>query len=262
MKKWIIRIVLALVIVVVVAVVAIGLSLDSAVKKGVETFGPQITKVDVKLAGVKLSLLSGSGSLKGLVIGNPQGYQTPHAISVGSSSLAISPGSLLSDKVVVRSIRVESPEITFEIGPGGSNLQKIQANLSSSSSPDEKPQPVKEKQPGKKLQVDEVVVTGGKITLAAAALGGKLTEAPLPEIRLTNLGTGPDGITATDLGTRILSAVMDGAIRISGDALTKAGEEALNNALSGATNAVNKAAGDAAGKAVKGLGDLLNKKKE
>jgi hypothetical protein len=73
----------------------------------------------------------------------------------------------------------------------------------------------------------------------------------LPEIRLTNLGSGPDGITASDLGARVLSAVMDGAIKVSGDALAKAGKEAFN-----------KAADDAAGKAAKGIGDLLNKKKQ
>ena len=76
MKKLLIRLLIALVIVVVLVVVAIGLFLDSAIKKGVETIGPQVTKVDVKVEGVSLLLLSGSGKVKGLVLGNPQGYQT------------------------------------------------------------------------------------------------------------------------------------------------------------------------------------------
>jgi len=260
MKKWIIRILLALVILGIVAVVAVGLSLDSAIKRGVEYYGPQVTKVDVKLGGVSLSIFSGSGSVKGLVIGNPEGYTTPQAISVGNSSVAIMPGSVFSDKVVVKSIRVEAPEVTFEVGPGGSNLQRIQANLSSGASKPASPEPQGEKKPGKKLQVDEVVVTGGKVTLAAAMLGGKLSEAPLPEIRLTNLGNGPEGITPADLGARVLAAVMEGAIKVSGDALAKAGQEAINNATKGASNALNKAASDAAGKATKGINDFLNKK--
>lgn len=263
MKKWMIRISVALVVLVIVGVVALALSLDSAIKKGVEKFGPQVAKVDVKLAGVNLSLLSGSGSIKGLVIGNPEGYKSPHAISVGSSSVALSLGSLFSDKVVVKSIRVEAPEIVLEVGPGGSNLQKIQANLPSggkSASTGDKP--AEEKKPGKKLQVDEVVVTGGKLILEASALGGRLSEAPLPEVRLTNLGSGPEGITASDLGARILSAVMDGAISVSGDALAKAGRDAIDNATKGASNALNQATSDAAGKAAKSISDLLNKKKE
>lgn len=262
MKKWTLGSLAGLMILVVVAIIAIGLSLDNAIKRGVETFGPEITKVDVKLARVRISLLSGSGSMGGLVIGNPEGYQSPHAISVGSSSVTISPGSLLSDKVVVKSIRVESPEISLEIGPGGSNLQRIHENLGSGASAGSSTsKPSDQTKPGKKLQVDEVVITGGKITLAAATLGGKLTEAPLPEIRLTNLGTGPEGITVADLGTQVLSAVTEGAIKVSGTALTKAGKDAMDNASKGATDALNKTAGDAAGKAAKSIGGLLNKKK-
>ena len=259
MKKWVIRILLAVVILGIAAVVAIGLSLDGAIKRGVEYYGPQVTKVDVKLAGVSLSVFSGFGSVKGLVIGNPEGYTSPHAISVGSSSVTIVPRSVLSDKVIVKSIRVESPEVTFEVGPGGSNLQRIQANLSSGSTKPPATEPA-ERPPGKKLQVDEIVVTGGKVTLAASMLGGKLSEARLPEIRLTNLGTGPEGITPADLGARVLAAVMDGAIQVSGDALAKAGQQAIDNAAKGASNALNKAASDAAGKATKGINDFLNKK--
>jgi uncharacterized protein involved in outer membrane biogenesis len=263
MKKLLIRGLLVLVILVVVAVIALALSLDSAIKRGVETIGPKITKVDVKLEGVNLSLLSGAGSIKGLILGNPEGYKTPYSVSVGLASLAISPGSLMSDKIIVKSIRVEAPQISLEFGAGGSNLQRIQANLSSGAKPNPTPaEPAGEKGPGKKLQVDEIVITGGTITLAATALGGKLTEAPLPEIRLSNLGAGPEGITATELGTRVLTAIMDGAISVSGDALSKAGQEAIDNATKSATDALGKSGSDAAAKAAKGIGDFLNKKKE
>jgi len=253
MKKLLLRIALILVVLVVVGVVAVGLSLNTAIKKGVETLGPRIAKVDVKLAGVDLSLFSGNGSISGLVIGNPEGYKTPHAISVGSTRVSVSPGSVLSDKIVVKSIRVEAPEITFEVGPGGSNLQQIQANLASTmGAGGSTGQPAATgKQPGKKLQVDEVIITGGKITLGAALLGGTIAEASLPEIRLKDLGTGPEGITGADLGNRLLSVIMDGAIKIAGDQLSKAGKDALN-----------KTANEATGKATKALGDLFNKKKE
>src|ERR1035438_6091226 len=96
MKKVIIRIGIALVIVLIVTVVIIGLSLDGIVKRGVETVGPRLTKVDIKLDKVSLSILSGSGQIGGLTVGNPEGFKTPQAISVGSASLALQPGSLLS----------------------------------------------------------------------------------------------------------------------------------------------------------------------
>ena len=268
MKKILIRGLFVVLILLIVAVVAVGLSLNGAIKKGVETFGPQIAKVPVKLDGVSLSLFSGSGAIKGLVVGNPEGYKTDHAMSVGLASVSVSPGSIFSDKIVVKSIRIEAPQVTFELGPGGNNLQRIQDNLGSSSTGAAEPaKPAEEKapadaKPGKKLQVDEVIISGGKVTLGMAALGGKLVEAPLPEIRINNLGQGPEGITGAELGKEILSQINRGAIKTYTEQLEKAGAEALQNLTQNATNAVNKAAGDVLNKASKGLGDLLNKKKE
>lgn len=269
MKKIIIRIVIVVVVLAIVGIVAIGLSLNGAIKKGVETFGPQVAKVPVTLEGVNLSLLSGSGGIKGLVIGNPEGYKTPNAISLGLASVSVSPGSVLSDKIVVKSIRIEAPQVTFEFGPGGNNLQRIQENLEayagSSVADTNKPaeqSPAADTKPGKKLQVDEVVITGGKVTLGIAAAGGKLIEAPLPEIRFEKLGQGPEGITGAELGKIILSKLTEEAIKTYGDKLAQAGAEALNNLTQNATNAVNKATSDVLNKATKGLGDLLNKKKE
>ncbi|MEY4386237.1 MAG: hypothetical protein RLY20_1520, partial [Verrucomicrobiota bacterium] len=129
MKKWIVRIAIVVVVLLVVAVVAAGLFLDSGIKKGVETFGPELTKVSIKLDSVKLSILSGSGSVKGLEVGNPTGYKAPIAIKLDNASLAISPGSLLSDKIVVKSIRIDGPVINVEGTPTKNNLTKILENV-------------------------------------------------------------------------------------------------------------------------------------
>jgi hypothetical protein len=74
-EKTPLRIALILLILVVLEILAVGLSLNTTIKKVVETLGTQITKVDIKLAGGNLFLFSGSGSNKGLVIGNPAGYR-------------------------------------------------------------------------------------------------------------------------------------------------------------------------------------------
>jgi len=56
MKKLFVRVSIALIVLVILAVIAVALFLDSAVKKGVETVGPMLTKVEVKLDSVNLSL--------------------------------------------------------------------------------------------------------------------------------------------------------------------------------------------------------------
>ena len=86
MKKTFLIIAGIAVVAVITLVVVLALSLDSIIKKGVEAVGPQITKTEMKLEKASISILSGSGALKGFVIGNPEGYKTPSAIKVGEGT--------------------------------------------------------------------------------------------------------------------------------------------------------------------------------
>jgi len=259
MKKLILGIGIGLVVLLIVAVVVVGLSLDGIVKRGVETVGPKLTKVDVKLDKVSLSLLSGSGQISGLVVGNPEGFKTPQAIRVGSASLALTPGSLLSDKIVIKSIKVEAPEITLETGLTGTNLKKLLANINESTGGGDTtgtPKPTEQK-PGKKLEVDDFLITGAKLSFNMTGVGG--LSKTLPDIHLTDLGTGAEGITGAELAQKVLAAIEEASAKMvaesTGD-LAK-GATTLVKGLIGGTN---NAAGDAASKLGKGIGDLFKKK--
>jgi AsmA family len=252
MKKLLVRILIGLVVLVILVVLAVGLFLDGAIKKGVETIGPRIAKVDIKLDSVNLSLLSGSAKIKGLVVGNPEGYKTPNAISVGSTSVSVSPGSLLSDKIIVKSIRVESPEITFEGGLTGNNLKQIMDNVNASVGGGETAAPTetapKETKPGKKLQVDDFLITGAKVKVSLKGTDGFAAPVPIPDIHFTNLGDGPDGITPAELTKKVLSEVTADAIKAAAGAVTDIGKGAVNEATKDV------------GKATKSITDLFKKK--
>src|SRR5215831_3547582 len=112
MKKIFLWGLLVLVVLIIAAGVTVHFFLDDAIKRGVETYGPDVTKVSVKLDAVNLMLLSGSGKIKGLLIGNPEGYKSPSSIEVGMGSLGLKPASLLSDKIVIESIVLEAPMVT------------------------------------------------------------------------------------------------------------------------------------------------------
>ncbi len=262
MKKIIVGIVIALVVVLVLAVLAVSLFLDKAIKSGVETLGPKLTKVDVKLDSVSLSLLSGSGAIKGLVVGNPQGFKSPSAIQVGTASLSLEPRTLLSDKIVVRSINVQGPEITFETDLRNNNLKKILANVQEAAgggvkepAKSQEPSQPKEAKPAKKLQVDEFVITGGKLHVAVTGLVGQSVTLALPDIRLQALGTGPEGITAGELARKVLEAVEKDAAQAAAGSVTDIGKGALN---------LGKDKGQLGSNAVesvtKGIGNLFKKK--
>jgi uncharacterized protein involved in outer membrane biogenesis len=256
MKKLLFRILIAFLVLVIVGVLAVSLFLDSAVKKGVETVGPMLAKVEVKLDSVSLSLLSGSGKIKGLVIGNPEGFKTPSAIQVGTASLALQPSSILGDKVVIKSVLVQAPEITFETDLKANNLSKILSNVQAATGGAETSSktPAQAKA-NRKLQVDDFLISGGKIHVSLTTLGGKSTTVALPEVHLTDLGKGPDGITAAELTSRVIQAIEKEAVQASSGVVSDLAKEAT-----GLTKDLNKTATGAADKLSQGIGGLLKKK--
>jgi len=261
MKKWLIRIVIAVVILLVVGIVAAGLFLDKGIKKGVEVYGPQLTKVSIKLESASVLLFSGAGKIKGLEVGNPEGYTAPTAIKLDSASLSLKPGSLLSDKVVIKSIVIESPDIYIAGMPQKNNLTKILDNLEESTGGGKDVTATKENgKPAKKLQVDEFILTGVKVTYAPPGFSGQTFQIKVPDIKFTDLGTGADGITAAELSKRALSEVINRIGPILVQELSKLGKIDLDAAKESATKAVGDAAGKA-GETLKGGLDSLLKKK-
>ncbi len=247
--------------VVVLGVVLAVVFVNSLVKKGVETVGPQITKVEMRLASANISVFSGKGTLKGMFIGNPEGYKTPSAMEFAESTLAVKPGSLMSDKIVVQEVKVIGPVITLEGNLQGNNLSKILDNVKavaggSGEKPEAKPAESKPSQgPSKKLQVDDLLISGAKVNVTLTMMGGKTTTVAIPDIHLTGLGSGPDGISAASLTEKLVQEILNGAIKAAGPALADFGKNA--------TDAV-KNLGDGnlkdAEKTLKGVGDLFKKK--
>lgn len=273
MKKKLLITAAILLVLLVAVVIGVGMSLGKIIKSGVESVGPKITKTEMKLDSASLQLLGGSGTLKGFTLGNPEGYKTAAAIKAGSVSVGVKPGSLFSDKIVVRHVRVEGPEITFEGTLGtANNLSKILDNVKETSGgatekpkADSKSEPPstgeppsktettsKSEAPSKKLQVDEFTITGAKVNLSMTVFAGRSVTVPLPPITLKDLGTGPEGITAGELTQKVLSEVTVETLKAAQKAVTDLGKGATDLITKGGTGAVDKV--------TKGVGDLFKKK--
>ena len=208
----------------------------------------------MKLESVSVSLLSGEGKIKGLLVGNPAGYKTPSAIQVDNASLSLQPGSVFSDKVIIHSINVQAPEITFETDLKGNNLSKLLANLQSGSGGSSSSAKTDSKA-SRKLQVDDFLISGGKIHVNINALGvAKSATVALPDIHLSGLGQGPDGITAAELTERVLQAIEKEAVQLSGTIVADLSKDPAN-----LTKGLGNDPTGTADKISKGLGGLLKK---
>lgn len=235
--KILLYIVGALIALGVVAVLIVAFMLGSIVKKGVNHAGPQITQTSVVLEDAKISPFSGKGTLKGLTVGNPVGWTTPRAFYLGEISIDMEPGSLTKDHIVINSIVINEPEITFETKITTSNLQDLLKNIQKSSesggsSP--APQPsggeTKPAEPGKKvkLEVKSFRLEKAKVIVAG---GGTSVPVEIPAIVLENLGTREGGLTPDQLAMAVLKEVSTQVAQYGGKKavekgfLDKAGKE-------------------------------------
>jgi uncharacterized protein involved in outer membrane biogenesis len=256
-KKILLGLAIGVVVVLVGAVIIAGFFLGNIVKAGMETVGPKVTQTAFTVDRVHISPLSGSVGLDNFVLGNPDEYKakTPNAITVGKVAVSVAPMSVVSDKIIVKNIEVREPEITFVGNPlGANNLKKILDNVNtftagSGGQPADTnaPAPPAEKPPGKKLQVDNFLITGAKVHFNGATL-------LLPDIRLANLGTGPDGITPAGLLKDALSEINLATLKVVGESATKLGKDAAN-----AAKDAGKTIGEEANKIGKSIGDLFKK---
>ena len=249
MKKLVVRLVLGIVVLLVIAFAAMFFFLGSIVKKGVETVGPQLTKVEIRLGGANLSPLSGGGTLSDLFVGNPEGYKTPSAIKMGQIKVGLQLASLMSDTIVVNEVDIRAPEITFEGSLGGNNLSKIMANLDAVAGGDKSAKSQKKSE--RKFQVKDLVIRDGKINLSVTALGGKAMTVPLPEIHLTNIGGG-GGVSAAELTKQVMKEILAGVTKAASGALADLGKGVKDLGKEG-TQQLEKA--------TKGVTDLFKKKK-
>ncbi len=246
-RKWILRAAMAVILVLMAALVAVAYSLDSIVKKGVERIGPTATQVEVKLKSAGVSIFGGRVELMGFFLGNPAGsFKTSSAITVEDVSIRVKPGSVFSDKLVVEEHQCEGrlSVITLEGGIKDNNLTKIQKNLndygrgSSSTAQNSSAPSTSPAKSEKKLQVNELVITGAKLEVNMKLTGNRTITLSIPDIHLTDLGSGPEGITGVEVGQRTLHAVLDAATTA---ALENASKLGINGA-NGAKGAVQKAA--------------------
>lgn len=228
MKKWIKALAVVLVLLVIGVVAALAF-FGRIVKTAIQTVGPAVAHVSVKVREADISVLSGSGSLRGLVIGNPDGYTTPSAVSAGEIRLELESRTYLADKLHVRLIRLQAPEITFEGVPGENNLTRILANVREFTDRTKSPPASSAAPPprGRKLQVDEFLITDAMLHVQTSFTGTEPLSLHVEDLRLTGLGLGPDGITGPELAQRVLTELLGSTTNLVDEAFIQIGEGVL-----------------------------------
>lgn len=212
------------VVIVVAAVAFLASNLDSIVTKAIETLGPEMTGVTVKVSKVGIGLTEGRGEIGGLVVGNPKGYKEPHAFRLGSIRLVLDPATVTKDVIVIRELTIEAPDMIYEKGPGGSNVEAIQRRVdeyvkTNFGGADKAKKG--EATPGKRFIIENLQIRNGKVRIAGVA--GKAAEVALPPVGLRDVGKSRGGMTGGEIASIIVKQMTDAIASSAARALAQEG---------------------------------------
>jgi uncharacterized protein involved in outer membrane biogenesis len=213
MKKW--MYIGGALILIVVAALVIGLSkLGPIIKTAVNTYGPKITKTEVRVKDVGISLFAGEAKLKDFYLGNPKGFNSPQAMSVKAIYVDVDEKSITGNPIIIDRIEVVAPEINYEKVRRTDNFKTILNNVKKSARTS-KSSTSKEKSSkdgaGKKFVIKNFIVRDGNVNMAMSAQGGPSlsASASLPDIHLKNVGEKSGGATAEEVFNTVFAALYE-----------------------------------------------------
>lgn len=205
-----------IVVLVVVALYLIGgMVISKVAVVGVEAFVPQVTKTSVNLDSLKVSPITGSGTLKGFVLGNPEGFNSDHSISFEMAHMNVAPFSILGDRILIEKIHVSGPKFNYERKLLTSNIKEILKNVQAAAGrplEDEEgtevtTEPIEEAtEIDIKIEIKELIIDEGQVSMSVA---GATVPIPLPRIVLRDIGTDEGGIAPDEMAFEVMSVVLN-----------------------------------------------------
>ena len=210
MKKIVLAALLVLLLTLGFGVYYLLSNLDSIVKAAIEHYGSEATQTTVQVNKVQIELTDGSGSIRGLTVGNPQGFEAPLVFSLGEISTQIDLKSLSEDVFVIDHIVVRAPEVFFELNSkGNNNLEALKKNLAPGASK-ASGTPASKSGSDPKMIIRKVLFEGGNIEASVVPLNKKYS-LKLPKIEMTNLG-GKNGATPDQIAEQALNKLTEQAM--------------------------------------------------
>lgn len=212
----------------------IGPTIETAIEK----IGPQVLGTEVTVGNILIDPLRGTIHIRNLYIGNPEDFANESAVDITSCKVVIDLRSLWTDIIVIKEIRIEKPEFTYERKLQADNFRELQKNVEAyakknaggetQGEKEESEDEVPSETPEKKVIIERLIITNGKVNAKISAL--PTTPFPLPDIEKTGIGKDDGGASWSEAGKEVLSAIYDsilGAVTnigdMTGDAIKSAG---------------------------------------
>jgi len=211
--------------------IALSFFIGSIATQGVNTLAPRITGSPVTLESARISPWNGVGTLQGLFVGNPKGWQSDRLAYIGKLHLALDPMTLLSDTIVVEEVILEQPEFVYETKVISSNVKELLAQIEKNVGGPKPGKPAAEEGSAKKFAIKRINLKGAKVTIG---IGPAAVTVPMPDLELVDLGTREKGLNASQLALEVTKQIMPRVISAATDALMTMGGTSGAAAIEGA----------------------------
>lgn len=211
MLKILKRIIILSCVALLLLVVGVFMYIDHVAKVAIESGATFALGVETTIKDTDIGILSGTSSLSGLTIFNPDDFSTPHLLKIENSEIKISYNALREKIVHIPSLILDGVNMHIENRQGRSNLTTVIESLKRFES-DANP----EDDDGKtRFIFDEIIITNIYIQTELLPIGGQLikVELPIDRIRLTNVGGGKyKGLKIGEVVGVIFKAIIMGII--------------------------------------------------
>lgn len=212
---------IGLVCIILVAFLILSYSLDNLVKSEIESTGTEMMQTSVTVENVSISPFSGTGTIQGLRVKNPEGFESEYAIVIGSLDIAIDIGTLLSDTLLINEILIGEPALSVIQKVPENNLKMLMNNMDEAMAA--------ESSSSSAMIIEHLRVENGQVTVTPNIGGERSASVKMESFVLENVGK--EGSSSTKQVVRQITA--------------KLVDEAISAALSGQIDGLKDKAKDA-----------------
>lgn len=219
-KKFMKKILITLILFIVVIIAAVSYylltNLDALVKAGIEKYGSEVTHTAVRVDQVQIKLTDGAGTIKGLTIANPEGFETDFIFSLGEVTTEIDLESLKQEPYIINEVTVREPQVVVEVNANKkTNLNELKKTLMGGTTKKSTTSNTADAQNGSNTQAPRIIIrrlifSKGNIQVLVKPLNNKKYTLKLSSINMKNLG-GKKGATPTELSKEIINRLIDQA---------------------------------------------------
>ena len=195
------------------------------VEAAIEEAGPAQLGVSIEIDEIDLSFTEGVAEVRGVVVGNPPGFEGPYSVRVDRTLVALSPEDISGEVIRIKRIAVDGADVAVVANGLDTNLQVI---ADRAVSDDENPVSGSSvvETPEVRVIVEQLDFTNASASLTSDLLAA--TSISIPDVHLTNVGSGEGGATMGEVAKQLLAPIVSA---ISRELIRSQGADAIKGKL-------------------------------